>query len=122
MLKALFENAPTASTFVRRVVDVANWVGGFDNASAICLNYNSLLDLDSETAFSPSVWSANGELQLATVQYPPPAKSAKKAAQRKNKAPALPKPAKAPPKERDPAPEGEQIEIGFTDLSNAKSK
>lgn len=67
-LRKLFANASNTGIYSRRIIDLASWFGGVDNASVAIIEPASLLkELDVSSGNAVNVWDSFGELRLISV-------------------------------------------------------
>lgn len=67
-LRKLFLSASNTGVYSRRIIDLASWFGGLDNASVAVIEPSSLLkELDVSSGNVVNVWDAFGELRLVSV-------------------------------------------------------
>lgn len=67
-LKKLFTHSANTGVFSRRIIDLANWFGGFDNASVAVVELSGLhKELDVSSGDIINMWNPFGELQVVRI-------------------------------------------------------
>ncbi|EMD1303855.1 protein phosphatase 2C domain-containing protein [Serratia marcescens] len=67
-LKRLYAHSSNTGIYSRRVIDLASWFGGFDNASVAVIELSSLLkELDVSSGDVINLWDPFGELKIISV-------------------------------------------------------
>jgi PPM family protein phosphatase len=72
ILGSLLENAPENKIFLFRSLALANWLGGKDNATSICLSFDSIKELfekDKRSEQLIQVWNSDGKYDFPNYLY-----------------------------------------------------
>lgn len=119
LIASLYRSSEGILVFIRRLVDVANWTGGFDNATSISLSLTPLSTDQLNVLSVPTIWNSSGELALAAIR---PSDRERTKKPNTTKRSAKKQSAKKRPEEARVHAKGEddQIEIGFSDESQPK--
>ena len=62
--KSIIQNAPNASATAKRLVEVANWCGGLDNATLACVSFPLRQSERHSASDGIQIWDAFGELDI----------------------------------------------------------
>ncbi|MBE0395167.1 hypothetical protein ILP74_06715 [Citrobacter amalonaticus] len=67
-LNKLFVHSSNTGIYARRIIDLASWFGGFDNASVAVVEVEGILkDLDTSSGYVINIWDPFGELKLVNL-------------------------------------------------------
>lgn len=67
-LRKLYVHSANLGVYSRRVIDLASWFGGFDNASIAVIDlFNTLKELDVSSGDVINLWDPFGELKVISV-------------------------------------------------------
>lgn len=67
-LNKLFVHSSNTGIYARRIIDLASWFGGFDNASVAVVEVEGILkDLDVSSGYVINIWDPFGELKLVNL-------------------------------------------------------
>lgn len=67
-LNKLFMHSSNTGLYAKRIIDLASWFGGFDNASVAVVEVEGILkDLDVSSGYVINVWDPFGELKLVNL-------------------------------------------------------
>ncbi|CAH0159035.1 Putative protein phosphatase 2C-type [Rahnella aquatilis] len=67
-LRRLFSHSTNTGIYSRRVIDLASWLGGFDNATvAVVEPYSLLKELDISSGDVINLWDPFGELKIISI-------------------------------------------------------
>ncbi|EPY9770620.1 PP2C family protein-serine/threonine phosphatase [Klebsiella variicola] len=67
-LNKLFVHSSNTGVYARRIIDLASWFGGFDNASVAVVELDGILkELDVSSGYVINIWDPFGELKLVNL-------------------------------------------------------
>lgn len=67
-LNKLFVHSSNTGVYARRIIDLASWFGGFDNASVAVVDLDGILkELDVSSGYVINIWDPFGELKLVNL-------------------------------------------------------
>ncbi|EFD0844752.1 serine/threonine-protein phosphatase [Escherichia coli] len=71
-LRKLYAHSNNTGVFAKRVIDLASWFGGFDNASIAVVEISNILSaLDVSSGDVINLWDPFGEMKVISVQPAP---------------------------------------------------
>lgn len=71
-LRKLYAHSNNTGVFAKRVIDLASWFGGFDNASIAVVEISNILSsLDVSSGDVINLWDPFGEMKVISVQSAP---------------------------------------------------
>lgn len=67
-LNKLFVHSSNTGIYAKRIIDLASWFGGFDNASVAVVEVEGILkELDVSSGYVINIWDPFGELKLVNL-------------------------------------------------------
>lgn len=67
-LNKLFVHSSNTGVYAKRIIDLASWFGGFDNATVAVVDVDGILkELDVSSEYVINVWDPFGELKLVNL-------------------------------------------------------
>lgn len=69
--RSIIRNAPDAGATAKRLIDVAKWCGGPDNATLACVGFPFQPSGRSASEDGVQIWDSFGELDIQLHSYPP---------------------------------------------------